>query len=533
VERFDRGELLGRAGRLAVVAGGGGILAAYGSGSGWSASTQTALRTLTSSAPNAPLRAPTPAELRQLARELSGPVVVRGARGYGQDRLLYDTVFDGIKPRAIAYCQSVDDVQKTVHWAKSHGIRIVPRCGGHSYGGYSTIAQGVVVDVTRIKHIGVSGGLAAIGAGTRLIDLYSRLWNHHVTVPGGSCASVGVSGLALGGGVGLSGRKMGTTADNIHQVTIVTANGDVLVCNASRNSDLYWACRGGGGGNFGIVTSFVFKTHPVNEVTTFFIQWPWRNAAQVVRKWQQVLPHAPDGLFGLCSLSATGNPQGTPTVSSGGQFYGSEARLRSILHPLLSVGSPSPTFVRRNYLEAALYWAGCSGDTVPECHVHAFSPHIGKLGRSTFKAKSSYVLHPMTNAGIKALIRGVEARQRNPRLGGGGVILDSYGGAINRVPANATAFVHRNAICSLQFFASWSPGAPASVVQANLQWITGYYASVRPHVSKFAYQNYIDPSLANWQQAYYGSNLARLVSIKRKYDPANFFHFHQSIPMHY
>ena len=526
MESYDRGQLLGHAGKLAVALGGGAILAACSSGSKQSATTQrrTPTRaTTTAHLPNAPLRGPTSAELRQLRRELGGRVVARGQPGYNKSRLIYDTTFDNIKPQAIAYCRSLADVEKTIRWARKHGIRIVPRCGGHSYGGYSTTAQGVVVDVTRIKQINVRSGSATVGAGVPLISLYAALWKHRVTVPGGSCPTVGISGLALGGGVGLSGRKMGTTADNIRQVTIVTPTGKALVCNANQNSDLYWACRGGGGGNFGIVTSFVFDTHPVGEVTTFFIEWPWGDAAEVIRKWQEVVPHGPDALFGLCSLASTGNPQGSPSVSSGGQFFGSESELRSVLRPLLQIGAARPTFVRRNYLDAALYFAGCSGKTVPECL---------QSGRSTFKAKSSYVLEPTKKAGIEALIRGVEERQRNAHLGGGGVILDSYGGAINKVPAAATAFVHRNAICSLQFYAGWEQSAPASVVQANLRWITTYYASVRPHVSKFAYQNYIDPSLADWQQAYYGSNLARLVSIKRKYDPSNLFHFHQSIPTH-
>ena len=472
---------------------------------------------------------PTAAELRELEREFRGRILTPGEPGYAQARLVFDTVFDNVHPRAVAYCESLEDVERVVRWAGKNDIRIVPRCGGHSYAGYSTVQRGVVVDVTRIEQITVGQGVATVGAGTLLIDLYSRLWKRRVTVPGGSCATVGIAGLAQGGGVGLSGRKFGTTSDNIRELTIVPADGGALTCNENENSDLYWACRGGGGGNFGIVTSFVFDTHPVDEVTTFFITWPWNDAANVVREWQRLVPHSPDGLMGLCNLGATGNPGGQPAVSAGGQFYGSEAQLRSILRPLLSVGSPSPTFVRRTFMEAALYWAGCSNDSVAECHLSGASPH-GQLGRSTFKAKSRYALRPLNQEGIGALVRGVEARQRNFSLGAGGVILDSYGGAINRIAPDATAFVHRDALFSMQFFANWEPTSPQSVVNANLRWIDDYYKSVIPHASRFAYQNYIDPDLAGWQQAYYGSNLPRLVAVKKKYDPANFFHFRQSIP---
>jgi hypothetical protein len=533
VEAFDRGEFLGRAGCLALVLGAGPALSGCSFGSNEAATTiRTIARTTTTSArpPNAPLRAPT-SELRELAGELSGSVITPGKAGYGQARLVYDTVFDTVRPLAIAYCRSLSDVQRLVRWAGKHGIRIVPRCGGHSYGGYSTVGEGVVVDVTRMKKISVASGAATVGAGLRLIDLYSGLWRHGVTVPGGSCATVGIAGLAQGGGVGLSARKMGTTADNVRQATIVTADGRALVCNEQENSDLYWALRGGGGGNLGIVTSFVFDTHPVAEVTTFYIQWPWEDAAPMVREWQQAVPHAPDALFALCNLSATGDPGGSPTVSAAGQFYGTEAELRSVLRPLLEIGSPQPSFVRRTYLEAVLYWAGCSNDTVSECNLQGASPH-GVLGRSAFNAKSSYLLKPLTDEGVDAVLRGIEARQRNGHPGGGSIIFDSYGGATNRVEPAATAFVHRDAICSLQFFASWDEGAPPSVVRANVRWINRYYRSVRPNVSQFAYQNYIDPSLGGWEHAYYGSNLRRLVSVKRKYDPGNFFHFRQSIPTH-
>ena len=286
MEQFDRAGFLARAGRLGLALGAGRVLSACSTGS--SSSTTTSATTTTSTGPGPTprrsLREPTAAELRELSRELSGKVVTPGDAGYANGRLVYDTVYDNVRPRAIAYCESTEDVERAVGWAGRHDIRIAARCGGHSYGGYST-TRGVVVDVTRMNRISVGDGVATVGAGTLLIDLYSRLWRRRVTVPGGSCPTVGIAGLALGGGVGLSGRRFGTTADNIRELTIVTADGEALVCSANQNEDLYWACRGGGGGNFGIVSSFVFDTHPVDEVTTYFVEFPWSRAAQVVREW--------------------------------------------------------------------------------------------------------------------------------------------------------------------------------------------------------------------------------------------------------
>ena len=165
---------------------------------------------------------------------------------------------------------------------------------------------------------------ASIGAGARLIDVYARLASGGATIPAGSCPTVGVGGLALGGGVGFASRKLGTTADNVLSVQIVTADGRILTCDRTQHADLYWACRGGGGGNFGVVTSFRFRIHPVTQASYFVLTWPWASMNDVVAAWQRFAPRAPDGLFSICRL-ATGATQ--PSVQAFGQFFGSEAKL--------------------------------------------------------------------------------------------------------------------------------------------------------------------------------------------------------------
>jgi hypothetical protein len=452
--------------------------------------------------------APPSGIFRELDRQLRGDVVQRGAPGYNAARVVYDTRYDAVKPQAIAYCESLADVQKTVRWARKHHVHIVPRSGGHSYGGYST-TSGVIVDVSRLHAVSLAAnGRAAAGAGAELMGVYTALANRGRMIPGGTCPTVGIAGLTQGGGIGLSGRKFGLTCDHLLEATVVLADGSAVVANARQHSDLYWALRGGGGGNFGIVTRLVFRTHPVGSVSTYSMEWPWSDAKQVVQAWQAFAPHAPDGLSCVLNVNAAAG-LGTPHITSAGQFFGSEQALRSLLAPLANAGTPTRfTTTTRTFLEAVHYWAG------------------GGTGRATFAAKSSISTAPLSSAGIDALLHQIEDK-RTAGTGSGIVLLDSWGGAINRVPKGATAFVHRSALFSMQYLAYWDAGTAAA---PNVAWLRRCFAALRPYVSTFAYQNYIDPELPNWQHAYYGTNLARLRQVKHKYDPHNVFHFRQSIP---
>lgn len=453
--------------------------------------------------------------LRELDRLVQGDVLGRADDGYDAARQVYSSRV-GTQPFAIVYAESARDVQRTILWARRHNLRIAPRSGGHSYAGYS-LSPGVVVDVSRLNRIAVGAGQATVGAGAKLYDVYATLADHGVTVPAGSCPTVGIAGLTLGGGFGYSGRKFGLTCDSLREVRIVTADGNALVANAKQHSDLFWACRGGGGGNFGIVTSFIFRTHPVGDVATYTCSWPWGRAKQVIEGWQGWAPHAPAEL--MCLLDLTSG-SGSPNLTSGGQFFGSETQLRALLSQLFAAtGQPSGLTVRtRSFLDAQRLWANCRDAATCKAPVHA-----------AFKAKSDYANRKLSGPAIDVLVRAMESHQTDSRLGGAAILLDAYGGAVNRVPKSATAFVHRDALLSLQYIASWGS---STVEEANLAWIRKLYADMRPYVSGFAYQNYIDPELATWRHAYYGTNLPRLTRVKRKYDPKNVFRFAQSVPLH-
>jgi FAD/FMN-containing dehydrogenase len=353
-----------------------------------------------------------------------------------------------------------------------------------------------------------------VGGGARLIDVYAALERHDLVLPAGSCPTVGISGLTLGGGVGFSSRKWGLTSDNLLGAQIVTADGRIRTCDRDTEPGLFWALRGGGGGNFGVVTRLTFRVHHTGRVATFQITWPWSDAARAVAAWQAWAPRAPDGLFSVLQLAAPG-AGARLAVGSSGQFHGSEAELRRLIEPLVSAGTPTRVTVRtRTHWEATLMWAGC--DDLTECR---------RAGHTVFAAKSQYAKRVFSKAAIDRLVGWVERRQTAGTPGRGSVLLDSYGGAIGRVPRAATAFAHRDARFQLQYLTYWSrPGdGPAATA-----WLRNAHAAMRRDTSG-AYVNYIDPELPDWQRAYYGANLPRLRRLKRRYDPQNLYRFRQSI----
>lgn len=475
---------------------------------------------------------PTPADWTALAKDLSGSLTRPGGSTYGVARRLFDPRFDAVSPAGIAYCQSPHDVVTCLAFVRKFTLPVTARCGGHSYAGFST-GTGLVIDVSRIKGMTVSGTTATVAAGTRLVDFYDTLSAHGRAVPGGSCPSVGISGLTLGGGIGVVGRAYGLTCDRLQQVQIVTASGQILTADATQHPDLLWASKGGGGGNFGIATRFVFSTVPAPSPVLFFLSWPWSQAAKVIAAWQSWAPHAPDALWSNMHLAAA--PGGhTPTLQVGGCYVGSISGAANLVDQLAGkVGSqPSGSFLNQySYLNAMLLEAGCSSIGYTACHLPWTFPG-GRLGRVPQYAKSDFFTKPLTSAGISTLLHGIQSLQAVSGASGGvgGIAFDAMGGAINRVQPAATAFVHRNALFGAQYTTDWNwTGSVTPGASRQRAWLRSFWTSMRPYASGQAYQNYIDTDLANWPAAYYGANYARLRTIKKTYDPTRVFHFPQGI----
>ncbi len=304
---------------------------------------------------------------------------------------------------------------------------------------------------------------------------------------------------------------------------------------------MFWACRGGGGGSFGVVTAFTFRTHPAPDLVLFYVQWPWSVAGQVVSAWQSWAPPGPDELWSNLHMNATPGG-GLPQISVGGTFAGSTSQAQVLLDRLYSaVGAkPGSAFIQsEQFLACMLVEAGCASLSVAQCHLPTQNPS-GVLRRPPEFAKSDFFRKKLSAAGINTLLRQVELMDQVAGAPGaaGGVALDAFGGAINRVRPQATAFVHRDALFLAQYSTTWTPsagvvdaGASSPEVSNQRAWLASFHAAMGAYASGQAYQNYADPDLAHWQRAYYGANYPRLQRIKAAVDPGNLFRFPQAIEL--
>lgn len=406
-------------------------------------------------------------------------------------------------PTAIAYCASPGDVSGSILWARQNDVPVSIRAGGHGYEGYAVLDDALVIDVSEMSQIEVDlgRGTVIVGAGVRLIDLYRHLWDYGMTVPAGACPGVGVAGLTLGGGIGFLSRQFGLTCDNLLAAELVTASGDLVRASLGEDADLFWALRGGGGGNFGVATGFTFLLTPIAEVTSVTISWPWDDAATILAAWQQTAPFVDDRL----TLGLTIGPPSDGSITMYGLMNAPAELLWPLLEPLLAVGSPSaPIVATMPFIAAAEQLAGPGAS-------HA-----------TFKNASAFADAPLSPDAIATLIEWLRATPSPANLVG----LFPLGGAIGRVSPRATAFPHRAALFDLQYQAYWHDPAE---VDADLLWLRGIRDAMRPY-TRGAYINYVDADLDDWANAYHGQNLERLSRVKARYDPAGVFAGPQSLP---
>jgi FAD/FMN-containing dehydrogenase len=453
-----------------------------------------------------------------LAKSLDGDLVRPQDGAYDIDHRLYNTRFDSLRPAAVAYVTGASDIRTCLTFARRTGVTPVIRSGGHSYAGWSSGTGRLIVDVSKLNSIRLDGTTAVIGAGAKLIDLYNTLAQHGRTVPGGSCPSVGISGLTLGGGHGVMSRSMGLTCDNLTGATLITADGRSHAVSADAEPDIFWALRGAGNGNFGVVTSLTFATHPVPDVVTGYLTWPWSRAADVVGGWQGWGPDLPDHIWSALDLNCTVGQ--APTLSVAMTSTGSRADLAAAADRLATaVGAPATSVSLRphTYVDAMFSYAGCEGRSAAQCHL---AP-VGSLERDTYTARSDFYDTNLPSGGVQVLIAQMQRLANQSGGGAGSIALTALGGAVNRPAATATAFSHRGSRFLAQYL--------ASEALSTTSWLDSTHTALRRYASGAAYQNYTDPSLTDWRTAYYGRNAARLTALKKQLDPNRLFDFPQAL----
>jgi FAD/FMN-containing dehydrogenase len=466
------------------------------------------------------------ADLGALQRAIDGDVVLPGSPDYDSVRKPVMARFEDVRPAAIVRCATAEDVAATLAVAGGLGLPTAIRSGGHSVAGRSC-TEGIVLDLTPMGSVAVAGEVATVGAGVRLGQLYDALAEHGLTIPAGCGPSVGIAGLTLGGGLGILGRKHGLTCDHLLGAQVVLADGRVVDCDEHHDGELFWALRGAGGGHFGVVTSLVFRTLPAPAATVFQLTWPPATATAVVGAWQAWAPEGPDELDATLRLTAAGDGEQPPGVEVVGTVLDGEADAAELLGELVDRVGSDPIEASRRHLPhraAKRHLEGLgSVEDRPERSDPEPPPQPGHL-----YTKSEFFRRPLPGETVAAL---VEHLTNGLALGQSREVdFLPWGGAYNRVPADATAFAHRGERFLVQHLVMVGADAVAAERGAARDWLARSWALVHPWGSGGVYPNFPDPDLKDWASAYHGSNYDRLRRVKAAYDPGGFFRFHQSLP---
>jgi FAD/FMN-containing dehydrogenase len=457
---------------------------------------------------------------------IAGEVVLPGSPAAEGLPKPFNARFHDVRPQAIVRCATPQDVAETISFAVRHALACATRSGGHCLAGRS-VTRGLVIDVTPMASVSVSSDLAAVGAGVRLGGMYEALQQDGLAVPAGTCPPVGVAGLTLGGGLGILGRSYGVTSDRLLAAQIVLADGRVLDCDEQHHQDLFWALRGGGAGNFGVVTSLVFRTVPAPQVTNVHLTWPPARAAALIEAWQRWAPLAPDELAASLKVTAADEVGQPASVDVYGALIGTGSDATELLDELVvrAGADPVSAWVKQlSFAETRRFWAdlpvGEAGGGQAAHGPSAQHPYL--------VAKSEFFRRPLPAEAVAALVE--HFVQDRPAGQFRELDFMPWGGAYNRVPPAATAFVHRDALFQLKHAAVVDPQASGDAKRAAHRWVTRSWALVHRWGSGRVFQNFADPDLEDWAGAYYGSNYDRLVRVKARYDPAGFFRPHQSLP---
>ncbi|RFS86598.1 FAD-binding oxidoreductase [Actinomadura spongiicola] len=482
---------------------------------------------------------PTPAHARtasrirwdRLRRHLRGRLVLPSDADYPKAKQLYQVEFDEIHPQAIAYCTCTSDVSLSLRFAQDHDLHLAVRSGGHSHGGYST-TPGLVIDVSRMNSVVPGVNSTSIGTGAQTVDITNALAPAGLAVSTGYCPTVAAGGFLQGGGVGLLTRATGIASDKVKSARVVLADGRTVTASPSQHEDLYWALRGGGGGNFGIVTSYEVTPTPLTHLATTILIWRYDQALDMLDGWTRWLEDAPwtigSGLNVQLEDSAPGKvPVASVLVGSTDTGPGFTAEVER----LISLVGHAPTF-RRNevepYQKIMMGLFDCDDLTVDECHRSDTFP-TGRLPRAAFGFERGRMFgDAMPRDGWAKTLALFDTERRAGQTHQ--LQVTALGGHANALSRTETAYVHRDTRFMVTLY-GWHREGPVSDEDKAVagRWIDAAFNVIDPYSNGETYQNFIDPRLTDWKRSYYAENYRRLQRVKRHYDPHNVFRSPQSI----
>jgi len=438
--------------------------------------------------------------------ELTGTVIYPNDPEYKQARMNWNP-FTNAFPIVFVFAQQKEDVANAVKWARENNVPIRMRSGRHALAkDFSQKNGGIVIDTSQMRNVRLdkTQGIATVEAGIRVGPLVKMLALEGILAPFGDSSTVGIGGISTGGGITVIQRTTGLISDNILAATVVDANGKILHASENENPDLLWAIRGGGGGNFGIITSYTFKIRPAPfQVGIFQIIWPWEQLERVIDVWQRWSPTVDERLGTILEIT----PKTDGLLRSQGIFLGPKAEMENLITTLTDVGSPIKVFIDEVTLpEAIEFWA----------------PAESLFDTQNTSWSSTWVEQILPPEAIEAIRSFLEKAKGSES----GFFFLNSGGAMNRVPPQDTAFFWRNTKYYMEWNAAWTE---ESETQKNIKLVEQTRIQLQPFVTG-SYVNVPDLNIKNYGQEYYGDNFARLQKVKAQYDPENVFNFVQSIP---
>lgn len=442
-------------------------------------------------------------QLDSLRAKVRGALIAPADSAFESYRRIWNGMIDR-RPAAIFRCTSAEDVIVAVNTARDSGLPLAICGGGHSFPGFSTCDHGVMIDLRSMKGIQIDpvARRARADAGNTWSDYDRETQAFGLASTGGMISHTGIAGLTLGGGFGWLMRKHGLAIDNLVSADVVTAEGTLVHASADENPDLFWALRGGGG-NFGVVTSFEYNVHPVGP-TVFggLLAFPLPEAPRIVARVQELMAEAPEELLAVCAMITT--PDGQKAVAVFPGYFGELSAAESLIAPFKKIGTP------------VMEQLG----PMPYIVVQTLFDQAAIPGRRYY-IRSNYT-NEMSADLVGTLADGF-AQAPSPLTA---LIIVPMRGAVARVAPDATAYYHRSAAFTFSIIAGWlEPSEDA----ANVRWLKDLWSDVTPHLPNAVYVNELDNEGTDRVQAAYGPSYGRLREVKKKYDPANLFRLNQNI----